>query len=95
MSVYMVFSRHKTVDADSLERYAELIMPTFETHSVKVLAAYGECEVIEGEPIESAVILEFPSFEEARAWYGSPIYADIRPLRFNGALYSGFMVEGV
>ncbi|WP_254902502.1 MULTISPECIES: DUF1330 domain-containing protein [Mycobacterium simiae complex] len=45
--------------------------------------------------MRSTVILEFPTMDAARAWYHSEAYAEILPLRLNGADYSGILVEGI
>ena len=94
MSAYMVFTKEKTNDPKELKTYAEKIWPTFDGHDVKVLVGYGRHEVLEGEPVEGVVILEFPSFEAAKAWYDSPAYKAIVNHRFKGAIYRGFVASG-
>jgi len=52
--------------------------------------------VLEGEwPHERTVILEFPSREKAEAWYHSPAYQKILPLRLNAAHSQFIVVDGV
>ena len=50
---------------------------------------------VEGAGAEGVVILEFPSFEEAQAWYRSPAYQDALQDRLKGAEYRVMIVEGV
>lgn len=95
MSAYLVFTREKTLDEAELKRYWEKIRTTFEGHEVKVLVNYGRFEVLEGNSVEGVVIAEFPSFEAAKTWYESPSYQRIRQQRLKGAIYSGFVVQGV
>lgn len=64
-------------------------------HAMKILAAYGRQEVLEGPKMEGVVIVEFPSTEEAEAWYESPAYREARGHRFRGADYRAVLVEGV
>lgn len=45
--------------------------------------------------VEGVVILEFPTFDEAKAWYDSPAYREVRENRFRGADYRAVIVEGV
>jgi uncharacterized protein (DUF1330 family) len=71
------------------------IKATCEGHSVKVLAAYGQHEVLEGPPIEGAVIAEFPTAEAAKAWYLSRAYQEAAQHRKKGASYRGFIVAGI
>ena len=64
--------------------YSQKVGKTLSGHPVKVLAAYGRQEVVEGPEVEGVVILEFPSFEAAKAWYDSPAYREVREHRFRG-----------
>jgi uncharacterized protein (DUF1330 family) len=95
MSSYIVFTREETIDPRELEIYWEKIRATFEGHAVTVLASYGRCEILEGEPTEGVVIAEFPDFDSAKAWYDSPAYREVRVHRQKGARYRGLLVDGV
>ena len=95
MSAYIVFERDSTQNPAELEIYWSKIKATLEGQSVKILAAYGHHEVLEGPPIEGAVIAEFPTLEAAKAWYFSPAYQDAAQHRWKGASYRGFIVAGV
>jgi uncharacterized protein (DUF1330 family) len=59
------------------------------------LAAYGKFEVLEGSPIEGAVILQFPSMAEAKAWYESPAYQEAKEFRLKGGRYRMLLVDGL
>jgi uncharacterized protein (DUF1330 family) len=95
MAAYIVFTRESTRDAAELGTYSQKVGPTLAGHPVTVLAAYGRHEVIEGPEVEGVVILEFPSFDQAKAWYDSPAYRQVREHRFRGADYRAVIVEGV
>jgi len=95
MATYMVFTRESTSDASELQAYMQKVGDTLTGHPIKILAAYGRQEVVEGPEVEGVVILEFPSFEAAKAWYNSPAYREVREHRFRGADYRGVIVEGV
>jgi uncharacterized protein (DUF1330 family) len=41
------------------------------------------------------MMLEFPTFRAARAWYDSPAYQAASQHRFKGADYRAIIVEGV
>ncbi len=64
-------------------------------HPITPRAFYGDFEMLEGDPIEGAVILEFPSMATARAWYDSPAYQAAVAHRHRGADYRVFIVEGL
>lgn len=65
-----------------LDQYVAKVMPTIESHHGRVVAFDEQPEVIEG-PIEHprTVVLEFPSMTAFHAWYDSPEYQEILPLR--------------
>jgi uncharacterized protein (DUF1330 family) len=94
MSAYIVFTRESTRDDAELKTYSQQVGGTLAGHPVSVLAAYGRQEVLEGPNVEGVVILEFPTFEEAKAWYDSPAYRKAREHRFRGADYRAVIVEG-
>ncbi|MFC5343425.1 DUF1330 domain-containing protein (plasmid) [Brevundimonas staleyi] len=95
MAAYIVFIRESTQDRAELEEYWAKMRATMKGHAIKVLAAYGRHDVLEGAAPEGVVIAEFPTMEEAKAWYESPAYQDAARHRFNGAIYRGLIVEGV
>ena len=95
MPAYIVFTRESTKDAAELQTYSQKVGSALAGHPVTVLAAYGRQEVLEGAEVEGVVILEFPSFAEAKAWYDSPAYRKVREHRFRGADYRAVIVEGV
>ena len=95
MATYVVFIRESLRDPAEMETYSQLASDTLEGHPVKVLAAYGPHEVLEGPKVEGVVILEFPSIEEAKSWYDSAAYQDAREHRFKGADYRAVIVEGL
>lgn len=95
MPVYAVFVRNSTQDQAELDAYSKSVGPTFSGHPAKLLAVYGPHEVLEGPPIEGAVIIEFPTAEAVKAWYHSPSYQEVVQHRFKGSKYSVFIVGGV
>lgn len=63
------------------------------------VARGGEREQLEGEDESHngqwrTVILEFPSMEQARAWYNSPEYTKAREIRQANSIGRLFLVEG-
>jgi uncharacterized protein (DUF1330 family) len=95
MAAYIVFTREKMLDPGEMAIYEHDILATFQGYHIKVLAAYGRHEVLEGANTEGVVIAEFPTFEEAKAWYDSPAYQKVAEHRFKGAIYRGLLVQGV
>jgi uncharacterized protein (DUF1330 family) len=75
--------------------YAAHVAATLAPYGGRYLAAGGRTESIEGAPPASRVsLLEFPSVEKAEAWYNSPEYGKIKPVRHAVATTRSFIVEG-
>lgn len=81
MAAYVVFIRDRVRDPEEMAAYSKLSGPSLAGHSVKVLAAHGPNETLEGAAAEGVVLLEFPTFAEAKAWYDSRAYAEARKHR--------------
>lgn len=95
MPAYIVFMREKMRDPQSFERYMEAVPPTLAGHPVRPLAIYGRMQMLEGAPIEGAVIAEFADWDAAMAWYNSPAYKEVREHRFRAGDYRVFILEGL
>jgi len=95
MSAYFIFTREATIDQAEMDLYSSTVQPTLVGHDVKILAAYGAHEDVEGPTNEGTIIVEFPTMEAAKAWYDSPAYTKVREHRFKGATYRALLVAGV
>ena len=96
MPVYMMFVRDNPVhDQEAMAEYQRLNRKGPNNVPVKPLVAYGATEAIEGEAPDGVVLLEFPTAEDAKAWYNSPAYQAAIPHRQKAADYRAFIVEGL
>jgi uncharacterized protein (DUF1330 family) len=95
MGAFIVFTRERLRDKPEFDVYSSKVGATMAGHTGKVHVAYGECETVEGAPIEGAVIIEFPTMEAAKAWYDSPAYREVRMHRFKSADYRVFITQGL
>ena len=59
MPAYVVFTREETTDEAQLQQYSEKAAAARPGHDLTPLAFYGKFELLEGDPIEGAVILRF------------------------------------
>lgn len=94
MTAYVVFIKEKTLDQNELDIYAQKVPPLLAQLPVTMLSAYGRIEVFEGASPEGVVLVSFPTFEQATAWYHSDAYQAVARHRHNGATYRGFVIEG-
>jgi uncharacterized protein (DUF1330 family) len=88
-----------SVDVHDAERYADYIEQAPESiarHGGRYLARGGRTEVLEGDwDPNRFVILEFPRFEDAKAWWASEEYADAKALRHATATSRMILVDGL
>ncbi|WP_328901951.1 DUF1330 domain-containing protein [Streptomyces sp. NBC_00441] len=75
--------------------YIERIQPTMDPYGGRFLVHVAPVEVVEGAWPGAVVVLGFPSIEEARAWYASPAYQELVPLRARNMAGDLVLVEGV
>jgi uncharacterized protein (DUF1330 family) len=47
------------------------------------------------EPLKRIIMIEFPSLQQAQAWYDSPECGAIRPVRHRTAKSRAFLMEGM
>ncbi|WP_438383980.1 DUF1330 domain-containing protein [Asaia sp. BMEF1] len=95
MSTYIVFTREEMLNPEEMATYSRLVHDTFKGHPIKILAAYGAQQALEGSEPEGVVLVEFPDREAALAWYDGDAYRKVREHRFLGAKYRATLVEGV
>jgi uncharacterized protein (DUF1330 family) len=95
MAGYIVFTREKMRNPSQYEVYRQKAPAAMANQPIKPLAAYGRYEVVEGAAVEGVAILQFPTFEEAKAWYDSPAYREACEHRYQGADYRAVIVEGL
>jgi uncharacterized protein (DUF1330 family) len=75
--------------------YIERIQDTLDPFGGRFVVHGATVEVVEGEWPGTIVIIEFPSAEAARAWYASPAYQELLPLRTNNVRGDVIIVEAV
>jgi len=84
-------------DRAAFQKYAERVPETLAPFrdSFHYVVRGGKTQALEGQPPKSIVVLAFDSTEKALAWYNSPAYAAIKPIRQGVAVSRMFMAEGL
>ena len=78
------------------EDYRRLVTPTLEKYGGRFIARGGEIEVLEGDwRPNRLVLLEFPSMDQARAWWSSPEYTAAKRIRQATSEGTLLLLEGV
>lgn len=78
------------------QTYAKQTAATLEPYGGKFIVRGGNAETLEGDwQPKRFVIIEFPSSEQAKAWYNSPEYTAIIGMRHRSANSRMILVQGV
>jgi uncharacterized protein (DUF1330 family) len=86
----------EVLDAERYETYKRMVPPSLAAYGGRFVVRGGAAEALEGEwSPKRLVIVEFPSAERAKAWWGSPEYAEAKALRQATARTQMVVVEGV
>jgi uncharacterized protein (DUF1330 family) len=82
-------------DPATMQKYGEKVPETLAPFEYHYVVRGGKTQSLEGEPPKRIVVIAFDSAEKARAWYDSPAYAAIKPIRQSAAKSRIFIAEGV
>ena len=86
----------EVTDPVRYEDYKRLASAAIAAHGGRYLGRGGRSEVLDGEwTPRRLVVLEFDSFEKAKAWRESPEYAEAKKVRETCARANMIVVEGV
>jgi uncharacterized protein (DUF1330 family) len=96
--VYLISEADAVTDPTAIKEYAakvnEILAPFNGRYHFVVRG--GKTEGLDGEaPPKGILVIAFDSSERAHAWYDSPAYAAIRPIRQAAVKGRMFIVEGV
>jgi uncharacterized protein (DUF1330 family) len=95
VAAYIIVSI-KVQDPVRYEAYKSMVPPSLAAYGGKFIVRGGKLETLEGgwSP-ERFVIIEFPSADQAKAWWGSAEYAEAKALRQATSVSEMIVVEGV
>jgi uncharacterized protein (DUF1330 family) len=84
---YVIFIKEKTKNQAEVQLYKQMAPAGMAGHPITFRIAHGRREVVKGPDCEDMMMLEFPTCDAAKAWYGSPAYQAASEHRFKGADY--------
>ena len=95
MSAYVIVDV-EVKDLEKYEGYRKLAPPIVKAHGGKYLARGNRIDYLEGQWTPKYIALvEFESFEKAKAWYDSPEYVAIRSIRQDNTNSKMILVDGL
>ena len=95
MPAYVV-TEIEVIDKDRYEAYKQMVAPSIAAYGGTFLVRGGATETLEGTwSPQRFVIVEFASRAQAKAWWGSPQYAEAKALRQATARTQMIVAEGL
>lgn len=92
---YAIAHLQEAAPHPDIAEYIERISGTFQPYGGRFLVHGASHEVQEGSWPGAVVLIGFPGIVEARAWWDSPAYREIAPLRSRHIEGDIILVEGV
>ena len=90
-----VIANVRVQDPGAYEQYKQMVPAIIERFGGHYLVRGGRGEVVEGDlDLGRVIVLEFPSYEDARRWYSSPEYEAAKRLRHGCAVGELVIVDG-
>jgi uncharacterized protein (DUF1330 family) len=90
-----IIAEVQVTDPERYEEYRRQVEGTIAAYGGKYLVRGGQSESLEGDaPRGRLVVLQFDSFERARAWYDSQEYAGPKALRQQTSIGRVILVDG-
>ncbi|MFO1147129.1 MAG: DUF1330 domain-containing protein [Alsobacter sp.] len=89
-----IIARVTVDDPDAYAVYAKGAFAAMKIYGARILARGGRSEALEGPARQRNVILEFESYDQAKAYFNSPEYQAARQHRVNGSSGEFVLVEG-
>ncbi|KEA49992.1 hypothetical protein DT73_25885 [Mangrovibacter sp. MFB070] len=83
-------------DPEGIKPYSAKVESTFLPYSGRFIVRGGNMDVKEGFGAQGRlIIIKFDSLSQARAWYNSPEYQSIIPIRHRSGNTRTYIVEGM
>jgi uncharacterized protein (DUF1330 family) len=95
MPAYVIAHLQEAAPHPDIAEYIEKLPATFEPYDGRYLVHATRHEVKEGTWPGHVVMIGFPGIAEAQAWWSSPAYQEIAPLRARHIRGDIIIVEGV
>ena len=95
MKAYAIGHLHSVVMGPAIVEYLERIEATLAPFGGRYIIHGARPEVKEGSWHGDLIVIEFPDRPAADAWYASPAYQGIKPLRADNSEGEILLIDGV
>ena len=95
MAAYFFVDVREIKDPAQMQDYRSRINVVVENFGGRYVVIGGPFEVVEGsyQPV-FPVMIQFPNIDDARRWYNSDEYCDLKALRLEATVSNAFLMEG-
>lgn len=95
MAAYYLVDVREIKDPVKMADYRARINPVVERFGGRYVVIGGPVQVLEGsyQPV-FPVMIQFPSIDDARRWYNSDEYRELKALRLEATVSNAFLMEG-
>lgn len=94
MPAYII-ARVEVTDWNRYREYTKATPAAIARYNGKFIVRGGDIVTLEGEPeTRRLVVIEFPSLDQAKAFYNSPEYSEAKKLRAGAAIGQFIAVAG-
>ncbi len=90
-----VIANIQVTDPVQIEEYRKFSTAAVQAHGGEFIVRGGQQQVCEGTAYPRTVVLRFPTYAQAQAFYDSPEYRLARQQREGAAVFNLLCVEGV
>jgi uncharacterized protein (DUF1330 family) len=96
MPAYVLFENLEITDPARLEDYKQRTAPVVRRYGGRYVVLGGPAERLEGtwQPA-FPVMIEFPTRADARRWYDSDEYRELKALRQSAGRFGGVLIDGL
>lgn len=91
---YVIANIHVT-DPEQMAEYRQWSTQAVAAHGGEFIVRGGQQQVLEGEAFARTVLIRFPSYAAAQAFYDSAEYRQARQVREGAGQFNMLCVEGV
>ncbi|WP_433269538.1 DUF1330 domain-containing protein [Micromonospora vinacea] len=95
MTAYALAHLRKAPVHAEVLTYLERIDATLAPFAGRFIVHGGAIDVLEGDWPGDVIVIEFPDLAQARSWYRSSAYQEIKPLRTRHLTGEVILVDGV
>jgi uncharacterized protein (DUF1330 family) len=95
MPAYFLVDILAIKDAAKMDKYRAAVAPIVEKFGGRYIVIGGPFQVVEGSYQPTfPVVIQFPTMNDARRWYDSEDYRELKNLRAEATVSNAFFMEG-